>query len=434
MNINGKKVTKAYFIGIGGIGMSGLAQLLADQGVSVSGSDREESPTTELLRSRSIHVVLVQDGTGVPDDADIAIYSEAVWADNKDRVKVKELGIPELSYFAMLGEVSKEKRTIAISGTHGKTTTTGMTAAVLKGLGLSPTAIVGSIVKDFGSNYMHGDSDLFVLESCEYKRDFLSLYPSILVITNLEWDHTDYYKDVADVQSAFRELAKRVPEGGAIITDASHPNIKPVIDGLNTTIIDYRAEGGSAYELLLPGDFNQSNAQAAVAVARFIAPSADLNEVRNVLSTFHGTWRRFDYRGKTAQGADVYDDYAHHPTAIRKTLAEIRKKTSGKVYVAFHPHLYSRTRDLLEEFATAFVDADGVFVAPIYPAREIDDGSISSEILAKRISENGTSAEAKIFAEIQEALTTYPTRGDTVVTMGAGDIYKVAENLTNDIV
>ncbi len=431
MTINGTEIRKAYFIGIGGIGMSGLAQLLADHGVSVLGSDREESPTTELLHSKGIDVVLVQDGSGVPADADIAIYSEAVWPDNGDRARVKELGIPELSYFAMLGEVSKEKKTIAIAGTHGKTTTTGMTATVLKALGLSPTAVVGSIVKDFGSNYLHGDSDLFVLESCEYKRDFLSLYPTVLVITNLEWDHTDYYKSLADVQDAFRTLAERVPADGAIITDASHPNIAPVIAGLSARIIDYKKEntGEEPFTLLLPGEFNQSNAQAAVAVARFLAPDASTTDIRGALSSFHGTWRRFDYKGKTAKGADVYDDYAHHPTAIHVTLAELRKRTKGKLLVAFHPHLYSRTRDLLDDFATAFTDADGVFIAPIYPAREVDDGTISSAVLAERVSGSGIPAEAKTFEEIEDAFREYAQEGDTIVTMGAGDIYKVADSL-----
>lgn len=423
-----KDLRKVYFIGIGGIGMSALAQMLADQGVSVSGSEREESPTTELLRSRGIDVSLVQDGSGVPADADIAIYSEAVWADNEDRMKLKELGIKELSYFEMLGEVSREKKTIAVAGTHGKTTTTGMLAKILHDSGASPSAIVGSIVKDFGSNYLSGTSDFFVVEACEYKRDFLTLTPSVLVITNIEWDHTDYYKDLADVQSAFRALIERMPEDGVVVTNPAHPNIAPILEGITQSVVDYTKE--AEYEVQLPGEFNKNNARAAAAAARVVFPGIESAAVSSSLLAFKGTWRRFEYKGKTKNGAMVYDDYAHHPTAIQATLEELKKKTAGKLYVAFHPHLYSRTRDLLEEFATAFEDADGVFVAPIYPARETDDGSVSSGLLAKRITEHGTSAEALTFEEIEKAFEAYAKEGDIVVTMGAGDIYKVADALT----
>ncbi|MDB5189485.1 MAG: murC, partial [Parcubacteria group bacterium] len=197
MSITTLNITKAYFVGIGGIGMSALAQLLVDHGVLVSGSDREESPVTDLLVEKGITVVIGQDGTGVPADVQVVVYSEAVWEDNLDRVKAKELGIPQFSYFAMLGEVSKQMQTIAVAGTHGKTTTTGMLARILRDSGASPSAVVGSIVRDFESNYLPGTSDAFVVEACEYKRDFLTLSPKILVITNIEFDHTDYYKDLA---------------------------------------------------------------------------------------------------------------------------------------------------------------------------------------------------------------------------------------------
>ena len=186
MMIDGKNITRAYFIGIGGIGMSALAQLMKDAGCAVSGSDREESPVTVMLRDKGIDVHFIQDGKGVPLNADVAVYSEAVWEDNPERMRAKELGIREMSYFEVLGEVSKEKTTIAVSGTNGKTTTTGMLAKILADAGAHPTAVVGSIVKDFHSNYLAGSSDLFVVEACEYKRDFLTLSPTILVVTNIE--------------------------------------------------------------------------------------------------------------------------------------------------------------------------------------------------------------------------------------------------------
>jgi UDP-N-acetylmuramate--alanine ligase len=406
--------------------MSGLAQLMKDMDVSVSGSDREESPVTELLESKGISVHLTQDGKGVPEDADVVVYSEAVWEDNLDRMRANELQIPQKSYFDMLGEVSKEKQTIAISGTHGKTTTTGMTAKILRDAGVVPSAIVGSIVKDFGSNYLPGTSDYFVVEACEYKRDFLTLAPRILVITNIEFDHTDYYTDLADVQNAFSSLIGNMPEDGVIITDATHPNILPILEGVTQTVIDYQKE--KTYELSLPGSFNQANAKAAAAVAKTVDPSLSEDVLETALQSFQGTWRRFEYKGKTKNGADVYDDYAHHPTAIEKTLEEVKKKTTGRLFVAFHPHLYSRTHDLFFDFAQAFHDADVVYIAPIYPAREVDDGRVSSEKLAEAITKNGVEAVAAGFAEI-ETLLSDATVGDVIITMGAGDIYKVANAL-----
>jgi UDP-N-acetylmuramate--alanine ligase len=423
-----EKVKKAYFIGIGGIGMSALAQYMSDQGVKVSGSDREASPVTELLESKRIKVVLEQKEKNVPKDADVVVYSEAVWEDNPERMRAKELELPQVSYFDMLGKVSEGKRTIAISGTHGKTTTTGMTAKILSDAGASPTAVVGSLVKDFGSNYLKGESDIFVVEACEYKRDFLSLSPFVLVVTNIEWDHTDYYKNLADLQSAFRELMVKVPADGAIVTDARNPHIAPLLRGLKARVVDYTTE--PTYELRLPGEFNKDNARAAAAAARLVASTITEDSITTSLSHFHGTWRRFELKGKTKTGADLYDDYAHHPTAIQKTLGELRKKTKGKIIVAFHPHLYSRTRDLLPEFATAFADADEVIIAPIYAAREIDDGTVSNHTLANQIKQTGVNASAMdSFDEIEEYLVKWGGEGDTVMTMGAGDIYKVADKL-----
>lgn len=419
---------RPYFIGIGGIGMSALAQLMQDAGAKVSGSDREESPTTELLRTKGIEVRIGQDGN-VPADADLVVYSEAVWEDNPDRMKAKELGIPEQSYFHALGEVAAGKRTVAIAGTHGKTTTTGMLAKVLADAGASPSAIVGSIVRDFGSNYLRGESDILVVEACEYKRDFLTLRPRILVVTNIEFDHTDYYADLADVQKAFRTLMEQTT--GAVVTDATNPNIAPLLEGLSIPVIDYAKE--PAYETKFPGEFNRMNARAAAAAARLVLPDQPNDMIYHIiqqsLASFQGTWRRFEYRGKTKRGADVYDDYAHHPTAVRATLAELRKKTKGKIYVAFHPHLYSRTRDLLTDFATAFSDADRVIIAPIYPAREEFDGVTTNTLLASEIQKNGTNATAGDFTEIRRYFETEPGEGDVVMTMGAGDIYKVADEL-----
>ena len=420
--------TNYYFVGIGGIGMSALAQLLADRGDNVSGSDRAHSPVTDLLQQKGITVVFEQISDNVPGDTNVLVYSAAVPEEHPERARAKELGIPELSYFEMLGRVAAGARTIAVAGTHGKTTTTGMLSRILIDAGASPTCVVGSLVADLGSNYVRGNSDLFVVEACEYQRHFLNLSPEVLVITNLEFDHTDYFQDLADVQRAFRSLMEKVPAHGTIITDIENPTIVPLLEGLSCTIVHYPSEPN--YPLSLPGEFNLANAKAAAAAAKAAHPSLKEDTTVHALASFKGTWRRFEYKGTTASGAQVYDDYAHHPTAIQETLRALKEKTKGKVLVAFHPHLYSRTRDLLDGFARSFAYADEVLIAPIFAAREIDDGSVSSELLAERIRAEGVSARATLsLEETQRLLQQMATEGDSVMTMGAGDIYKVANAL-----
>lgn len=416
-----------HFVGIGGIGMSALAQYFADHGARVTGSDRSTSPVTEMLERKGIRVATPQVAGNIPEDAQWVVYSDAVPSDNPERTRATVLGIPQCSYFQMLGKVSEGKRTIAVAGTHGKTTTTGMLAKLLIDAHESPTVIVGSIVRDFESNYVHGDSALFVVEACEYKDHLLELSPEMLVVTNLEWDHTDYFASLRALQESFRKAVAKVPAHGAIVTNPNDPNIAPVLGGVAARIIDYTQEPERA--LLFPGQFNQMNARAAAAAARVVAPELAEAQITAALASFHGTWRRFEYKGKMETGADVYDDYAHHPTAVAGTLRALREKTEGRVFVAFHPHLYSRTRDLFGDFARAFSDADEVFIAPIYAAREVDDGSVSSEKLAAAISATGTPARAATFEEITAALINEPKPGDVIVTMGAGDIYKVADAL-----
>lgn len=424
-------IKQVYFIGIGGIGMSALAQYFADHGTLVTGSDRDASPVTELLEKKGIRVVIGQKAENVPTDAEMIIYSDSVPEDNPERVRAQALGIQQLSYFAMLGKVSEGKKTIAVAGTHGKTTTTGMLAKILRDAGASPTAVVGSLVKDFGSNYLHGDSDLFVVEACEYKDHLLELSPKILVLTNVEWDHTDFFPSLGTLQATFKKAIESVPADGFIITNPSDKNIAPLLVDAKAKVIDYTKE--PAYVLNLPGEFNVMNARAAAAAARVVLPTISDAAISEALASFEGTWRRFEYKGKNKNGADVYDDYAHHPTAVRETLKALRVKIRevtprGKIIVAFHPHLYSRTRDLLDEFATAFKDADKVLIAPIYAAREVDDGSISSEILAERIRATGVDATALDFGAIETELSK-AGESDTIMTMGAGDIYKVADSL-----
>jgi len=421
---------KIHFIGIGGIGMSALAQMMQHVGAEVTGSDRDASPVTTLLEQKGIHVMIGQKAENVPESADVAVYSDAVPVDNPERARAAELGITQLSYFAMLGQVSEGKKTVAVAGTHGKTTVTGMLAKILVDAGAEPTAIIGSLVKDFGSNYIAGESDLFVVEACEYRDHLLELSPKVLVLNNIEWDHTDYFPSLEALQKTFKKAIERVPADGAIITNPSNHKIASLLTNAKAPVIDYTKE--PAYELKMIGEFNQENARAAAAAARVILPGISDSAISQSLADFHGTWRRFEYKGKSARGAEVYDDYAHHPTAVKETLHALRekiRKVSPRLYVAFHPHLYSRTRDLLDEFATAFSDADKVFIAPIFAAREADDGTISSEILAERIRATGVDATAlDSFDAIKDALSE-AGEGDVIMTMGAGDIYKVADAL-----
>lgn len=420
---------KIHFVGVGGVGMSALAQYYLDHGAAVTGSDRATSPVTEMLEEKGIRVATPQKAENVPVDTELLVYSDAVVEGSEgypERLRARELGVRELSYFEALGEVSKGCTTIAVAGTHGKTTTTGMLAKILADAGASPTAIVGSIVKDFHSNYLHGESNLFVVEADEYRAHLLHLSPTVLVVNNLEWDHTDFYPSLEALQETFKTAVERVPEGGAIVTNPSHPAIAAIIMNAKAKVIDYTLE--PAHELLLEGEFNQDNARAAAAAARAAWPAITQDSIETSLSHFHGTWRRLEYKGKTASGADIYDDYAHHPTAVAVTLKALRAKVRGRIVVAFHPHLYSRTRDLLDDFATAFADAGRVLIAPIYAAREVDDGSVSSEMLAERIRATGVDAVALEFDAIENELRTAGP-GDTIITMGAGDIYKIADAL-----
>lgn len=422
-----------FFCGIGGVGMSALAQLMVAKGNTVIGSDRDASPTTELLENKGVKVLIGQRAENVPKDCDTLVFSDAVPEDHPERVAARDLGIPELSYFQLLGRVSAAYRTVAIAGTHGKTTTTGMLAKILRDAGTMPSAIVGSIVKDFGSNYLPGSSNDLIVEACEYRDHLLELSPNILVITNLEWDHTDYFPTLEAMQQTFRKAILSVPESGAIVTDPSNPNIAPLLEGISAAVVDYTKE--PAYALRMPGGFNQDNARAASAAARLVMPTLTDQAIAHALMDFHGTWRRFDYKGELPGGITVYDDYAHHPTAVAETLRALKDKLAkegkqSRIVAAFHPHLYSRTRDLIDGFARAFGDADEVIIAPIYAAREIDDGSVSAESLAGRIREEGVPAKAASTMEgVRTLIESVLQPDDTLITMGAGDIYKVADAL-----
>lgn len=396
-------------VGIGGIGMSALAQLYHARGDSVSGSDREPSPTTELLAAKGIAVVIGHKAGNVPEGADLVVYSDAVWEDNVERARAHELGLRQISYFEALGEVAKRYRTIAVTGTHGKTTTTALLVKILKDCGKDPTAIIGSLVPEFGGNYVAGGSALLVVEACEYKNHFLRFHPDILVITNLEWDHTDFFTTFDEMKRSF---------------DRARSQAKTVIDAEV-----YKKE--TVPKLRLLGAFNEENARAAKAAAKAAFPDITDAAIDRSLAAFTGTWRRFEEKGALPSGALVFDDYAHHPSAIRETLSAARKKfPDKKLTVAFHPHLYSRTRDLFGGFVEELSKADKVILAPIYPAREDPIPGITSDALAERIREkNPNTFSLHSFEEIERVLRSGSSKDDLIITMGAGDIYKVADRL-----
>jgi UDP-N-acetylmuramate--alanine ligase len=424
--------SRVYMVGIGGIGMSALAQFLAHDGKTVSGSDREESPVVSMLVQKGIDVAIGHDACTVPADTELLIYSDAVPASNAERIRAKEMGIPEMSYFEALGAVSKKARTIAVAGTHGKTTTTGMLAKILEGAGKEPTAIVGSIVRDFGSNFLPGRSDLFVVEACEYRDHVLKLSPEILVITNLELDHTDYFPDLEALQETFGKAVKKVPARGCVVTNPNDPNVAAVLEkyGVQIPVVDYTKE--DVPEIGLIGVLNKLNAGAGGAAARAAFPGIEQSTIDRSLADFKGSWRRFEYKGETPQGATVYDDYAHHPTAIAKTIEAARQKFADKkIVITFHPHLYSRTKSFLAEFARALSESDLAIIAPIYAAREPPDASVSNHILAAKVNEIGGGAIAlDSFDAIRDRLL--QEKDDSlIITMGAGDIYKVAEQIAD---
>lgn len=423
------KEAHIHMVGVGGIGMSALAQFLKDQGKQVSGSDRDDSPTTALLRDKGIEVTI---GHGViPDGTELLIYSDAVWSDNPERIVATEKGIRQISYFEALGEVSENMRTLAVTGTHGKTTTTGMLAAILKTAGKEPTAIVGSIVQDFQSNYLAGRNDLLVVEACEYRDHMLKLNPEILVLTNIELDHTDFFPSLDALQASFKKAVEKLPANGALVTNPNNPTISAILQNVQARVIDYTKETVPALTLI--GEFNAMNARAAKAAAKAAFPDLSDETIESALRGIHGSWRRFEYKGETPQGAIVYDDYAHHPTEIEATLKAVREKfPEKKITVAFHPHLYSRTKSLLREFAVALAKADRAIIAPIYPAREAPDPTISNHVLASETVKAGGHADGlDSFDDIRQALL-MESEGTLILTMGAGDIYKVAQQITEE--
>lgn len=405
-----KDIKKVHFIGIGGIGMSAIARMLLLEGKKVSGSDRASSIVTEELEKLGAQIFYEQKAENIATNVDLVIYTIAITEDNLELKKARELDIVCKTYPEMLGLISADKYTIAIAGTHGKTTTTAMVAEMMIEAGLDPTVIVGSLLKS-GTNFIAGKSKYLVVEACEYRRSFLNLHPTLAIVTNIDTDHLDYYKDLDDIKNAFNQFLSQS----------------------ENKIVDYQKYLSKVPELLVPGEHNRKNAAVALAVADFLQIDEDM--AKQSLSKFTGTWRRFEFKGQTKSGALIYDDYAHHPTEIKATIQAarefmIKKDLSGKLIIAFQPHLYSRTKLLKDDFAEALALADQIVLLPIYAAREPLDLEISSELLSSLIQPQN--AQVGVASDPQEAsrmLLEQSSLGDLVITMGAGDISQLAENL-----
>ncbi|HEY2323156.1 MAG TPA: UDP-N-acetylmuramate--L-alanine ligase [Thermoanaerobaculia bacterium] len=444
--MNFDQIRAIHFVGIGGIGMSGIAEILAEAGVSVSGCDLKPSAATDLLRSRGISVVIGHDREHL-EGIDLVVVTAAVKGTNDEVDQARRRGIRILRRAEMLGEIVRGKRSVGIAGTHGKTTTSAMVATVLSEAGLDPTVLIGGMVGNFGGNAKRGNSDLVVVEADEYDRTFHELHPQIAVVTNIEADHLEYYGSFEAIEEAFRVYAESVAQDGVVIGCIDDPAVASLLEfssrrtvryGLSETAevravnITYEARGSrfevpgvGFFKLFIPGEHNVRNALAAIAVARELG--IDGSMITLGLAKFLGVDRRFQLLGEYS-GALIVDDYAHHPTEIRATLDAARRGYPTRRLIAlFQPHLYSRTRDFADDFARALKTADVALVAPIYAAREKPIEGISARMIAN--AESGIEFLDRSNSEIYNEMRRRLEPNDIFITMGAGDVHEIAEML-----
>lgn len=444
-----------YFVGIGGISMSGLAEVLLEAGFTVSGSDKQESALTKALEDKGVRIFYGQRKSNITPDIDCAIFTSAIHPNNPEYVAVKELSIPSLSRAELLGQMMKNYgMSVAISGTHGKTTTTAMISEILLHADLDPTLSIGGILKSIGGNIRVGKSEYFVTEACEYTNSFLSLLPKTGIILNIEEDHLDFFQDLADIRRSFRRFAELIPSDGTLIINGEIPNLSEFTDGLCCRIMtfgfstecDYHPlnitsteKGGTSFTLCcpdgrssdftlcVPGEHNVCNALAALALADSLAIPEET--AKRALESFHGTDRRFEYKGCIG-GVTIIDDYAHHPSEITATLKAAASYPHKTVWCVFQPHTYSRTKAFMKDFAKALSLADKVVLADIYASRETDTLGISSKNLLEELTSLGCECYYfPSFDEIENFLLQNCINGDLLITMGAGDIVKVGEKL-----
>lgn len=424
------KHPKIFAIGAGGSGMSGLIRLLKQRGYKVYGSDQGTSSKVEELRKEGISIYSNHSAGNITSDLEEVIYSQAVPEDNPERREAERLGIPQYSYPEALGRHMEDQTKICIAGTHGKTTTTAMIAACFIRGRKDPTVIVGADVKELDNkNERLGWSKLAVLETCEYKKSFLSIPPDILVITNIDFDHVDFYKTKKNYDEAFLTYMKMVPKNGCIFymqDDIATRNLLRKVKGVMIKPIAVN----KTLKLSVPGEHNRRNASLAYNVARSFHVSE--SDAKKALQGFSGTKRRLEYKGKHGK-TKIYDDYGHHPTEIRATLNALRELyPKEKILTIFQPHQFSRTTAFLEEFKHAFAKTDAVIIPNIYEARdtEKDKSEMSLDKLVTEISKhhpNVTSGQS--ITETTKTAKELAKSYDVIITMGAGDVYKVADAL-----
>ena len=452
-----------HFVGIGGIGMSGIAEVMHNLGYTVQGSDIAEGYVVEGLRQRGIPVMIGQRAENVKDAA-VIVTSTAVKRDNPEVAAALEHRIPVVRRAEMLAELMRLKRTVAVAGTHGKTTTTSMIAAMLDAGGIDPTVINGGIINSYGSNARLGASEWMVVEADESDGSFLRLDGTIAVVTNIDPEHLDHYGSFDKIKESFVEFVENVPFYGAAILCVDHPEVQGIIPRIRDRRVitygfsaqaDVRGDavtpvpGGNRFdvvvrqrdgatrriegiELPMPGRHNVQNALAAVAVALEMGCSDAV--VQSGFAKFGGVKRRFTKVGEVA-GATIIDDYAHHPVEIRAVLSAAREGVKGRVIAVVQPHRFTRLRDLMDDFQGAFNDADVVYAAPVYPAGEAPIAGVDSDALVAGLKARGHRAAATVAGpgDLAEALADTLEPGDTVVCLGAGDITKWAAGLADAV-
>lgn len=453
-----KDVKNVHFVGIGGISMSGLAQILLKSGYNVTGSDINDSNIIDKLRKNGAQVYIPHDPKNV-EAAELVVYTAAVKQDNCEIVRAKELRIPIIDRAEFLGMIMKNyDYGIAIAGCHGKTTTTSMVSIIMKNAGLDPTVLVGGEIEAIDGNFRVGNSKYFVTEACEYTESFLKFYPFVAAILNVEKDHLDYFRDLDHIISAFEKFAQLVPEEGSLIVCSDNENAFNISKKVSCKVltygirnkadfyarnIKYDSLGHPTFEvklrgrklgtvsLCIPGEHNILNALAAIAIA--YNAGIKMSVIKTSLREFKGTHRRFDIKG-IRNNITIVDDYAHHPTEIKATLQAAKQFPHQRIWCVFQPHTYTRTKTLFNEFSEAFYDADNVIITDIYAAREKDTGLVKPSELVESINKCSANAVYKNdFKSIAEMIIKEAKPGDLVFTMGAGDVFKLGPMILEGI-
>lgn len=449
-----ENIKQVHCIGIGGVGVSGIADILLSRGYTITGSDMNQNETVVRLMKKGAKIVLGHRAKNV-EGADAVVYTAAIGKDNPELLRAKELGIPCLSRAQMLGELMKGYDTsIAVSGTHGKTTTTSMVSLILKNANLDPTILVGGNLQELEGNSFVGNSGYFITEACEYVDSFLELKPNIEIILNIDSDHLDYFKDIHHIVRSFDKFADLLPEDGILFAYSANPFVRKVIKGRPNVItfgldegsdyyadeLEFDSEGKPIFSVMhegeeicrlhlnIPGEHNLLNALVSVACCHTLGVDTDI--IVSTLENFTGTQRRFDIMGETMQGLRIIDDYAHHPTEIRATLSAAKNMHHDKLWCIFQPHTYTRTMALFHEFGEAFELADVVVLAEIYAAREKNIHRLSSKTLVQEIKKDYPDKDVYFFDDFNDiAAFVYNNASpeDLVITMGAGDVYEIGE-------